>query len=130
MGWLRCACTATSGAIRRTTSAAQVLTGVKYARIQQTATHIGGRGAGNCRRKPSQGWCMARVTTTTGSVGLAIAAGLLLATVAVPRAQAPSAAATTAAPTFTKDVLPIVQRSCQKCHRPNTSAPMSLLTYQ
>ena len=27
--------------------------------------------------------------------------------------------------TFTKDVLPIFQRSCQKCHRPGTAAPMS-----
>ena len=32
--------------------------------------------------------------------------------------------------TFTKDVLPILQGSCQKCHRPNTAAPMSLLTYE
>ena len=31
--------------------------------------------------------------------------------------------------TFTKDVAPIFQRSCQSCHRPGTSAPMSLLTY-
>ena len=32
--------------------------------------------------------------------------------------------------TFTKDVLPILQRSCQKCHRPGTAAPMSLLSYE
>ena len=32
--------------------------------------------------------------------------------------------------TFTKDVAPILQRSCQKCHRPGSMAPMSLLTYQ
>ena len=32
--------------------------------------------------------------------------------------------------TFTKDVAPILQRSCQTCHRPNMMAPMSLLTYQ
>ena len=32
--------------------------------------------------------------------------------------------------TFTKDVLPILQRSCQQCHRPGTGAPMSLLTYE
>src|SRR2546425_12723770 len=32
--------------------------------------------------------------------------------------------------TFTKDVAPILQRSCQKCHRPNNIAPMSLLTYK
>jgi hypothetical protein len=33
-------------------------------------------------------------------------------------------------PTFTKDVLPLLQRSCQKCHRPGSAAPMSLMTYQ
>src|SRR5262245_30308260 len=33
-------------------------------------------------------------------------------------------------PTFHKDVLPILQRNCQRCHRPGQIAPMSLLTYQ
>src|SRR5207253_1917337 len=32
--------------------------------------------------------------------------------------------------TFSKDVAPILQRSCQTCHRPGAIAPMSLLTYQ
>ena len=32
--------------------------------------------------------------------------------------------------TFTKDVAPILQRSCQNCHRPNSIGPMSLLTYE
>src|SRR5262250_444827 len=32
--------------------------------------------------------------------------------------------------TFTKDVAPILQRSCQTCHRPGAIAPMSLLTYE
>ena len=32
--------------------------------------------------------------------------------------------------TFTKDVAPILQRACQNCHRPDSMAPMSLLTYQ
>ena len=32
--------------------------------------------------------------------------------------------------TFTKDVMPIFQRSCQQCHRPGTGAPMSLLTFE
>jgi hypothetical protein len=36
---------------------------------------------------------------------------------------------TTAAVTFTKDVAPILQRSCQNCHRPGSMAPMSLLSY-
>src|SRR5262245_44225995 len=35
-----------------------------------------------------------------------------------------------AKPTFTKDILPILQRSCQECHRPGTMAPMSLLTFE
>jgi hypothetical protein len=32
--------------------------------------------------------------------------------------------------TFSKDVSPILQRACQKCHRPDNIAPMSLLTYK
>lgn len=32
--------------------------------------------------------------------------------------------------TFTKDIAPILQRSCQNCHRPNSVAPMSLITYE
>ena len=31
---------------------------------------------------------------------------------------------------FSKDVAPILQRSCKNCHRPNNIAPMSFLTYQ
>ena len=33
-------------------------------------------------------------------------------------------------PTFAKDVAPILQRSCQRCHRPDSIGPMSLLTYE
>ena len=32
--------------------------------------------------------------------------------------------------TFTRDVAPILQKSCQNCHRPGSIAPMSLLTYE
>ena len=32
--------------------------------------------------------------------------------------------------TFTRDVVPILQRSCQVCHRQGEMAPMSLVTYQ
>ena len=32
--------------------------------------------------------------------------------------------------TFAKDIAPILQRSCQQCHRPGSVAPMSLLTYE
>src|SRR5256885_15099524 len=32
--------------------------------------------------------------------------------------------------TFTKDIVPILQRSCQPCHRPGGGAPMPLVTYE
>src|SRR5438309_4480792 len=31
--------------------------------------------------------------------------------------------------TFSKDIAPILQRSCQNCHQPESLAPMSLMTY-
>lgn len=45
------------------------------------------------------------------------------------QAQMPDAAPANG-PTFTKDIAPILQRSCQNCHRPNGAAPMSLMTYE
>ena len=32
--------------------------------------------------------------------------------------------------TFTKDIVPILQEKCQECHRPDSLAPMSLITYE
>ena len=58
---------------------------------------------------------IARVATVLG-------AGMVLA--------ASSAWAQTDQVTFTKDIAPILQRSCQACHRPGSVAPMSLLTYE
>src|SRR5581483_11434350 len=37
---------------------------------------------------------------------------------------------TTSTVTFNKDVLPILQKNCQSCHRPGEVAPFSLLSYQ
>lgn len=34
------------------------------------------------------------------------------------------------APTFNKDVLPILQKNCQSCHRPGEIGPSSFLTYE
>ena len=81
---------------------------------------------------------MVTVPRLAGVIGLVFASSLLISTPSVTHAstsaqsasvdkQAPAASAS---PTFTKDVLPILQRSCQNCHRPGTPAPMSLLTYQ
>ena len=41
---------------------------------------------------------------------------------------APSLAAA-APPTFSKDVAPILYKSCVECHRPGAIAPMSLITF-
>jgi hypothetical protein len=66
------------------------------------------------------------------ALGLVAAVGLVAASTAVPTAQAPTGPAATAHPpvTFTKDVAPILQRSCQSCHRPGQVGPMSLMTYE
>jgi len=40
------------------------------------------------------------------------------------------AATGSSSPTFNKDVLPILQKNCQGCHRPGEVAPMSLITYK
>ena len=40
-----------------------------------------------------------------------------------------SAGTTPDPPTFTRDVLPVLQKKCQTCHRPGEAAPMSFLTY-
>src|SRR6266576_4271217 len=50
--------------------------------------------------------------------------GVLLATAAV---AAPSSSSSV---TFNKDVLPVLQKQCQICHRPGEVAPMSFLTYK
>jgi hypothetical protein len=57
-------------------------------------------------------------------IGLAT---LLTAVVAV---SAPAPKDPGANVTFNKDVLPILQKNCQNCHRPGEVAPMSLVTYQ
>src|SRR5215468_5024780 len=40
-----------------------------------------------------------------------------------------SAATTQTQVTFYKQVLPVLQKNCQGCHRPGEAAPMSFLTY-
>ena len=64
--------------------------------------------------------------------GALAALALAFAAQAGPAASRAAAAAPAAAPavTFTKDIAPILQRSCQNCHRPDQVAPMSLLTYE
>ena len=55
--------------------------------------------------------------------------GGLAAVLALAAPLPASAGAVPDEPTFSRDVAPILQRSCQKCHRPNSLAPMSLISY-
>ena len=57
-------------------------------------------------------------------------AAFVLAGLAVLLPAGPAAGEAAAEVTFNKDVAPIMQRSCQSCHRPGSIAPMSLLTYE
>ena len=67
-----------------------------------------------------------RLARILGLFSLLLAA--LVAATAGTIAQAPAAPAGDV--TFTKDIAPILQRSCQHCHHPDSVAPMSLLTYE
>src|SRR5262245_48172259 len=59
------------------------------------------------------------------------ALALLVLGAAYPVVSAQQPAPPAAAPvTFTKDIAPILQKSCQNCHRPGAIAPMALVTYQ
>ena len=48
----------------------------------------------------------------------------VLAVLALPTAAAAQA------PTFTKDIAPIFQNKCEACHRPDSIAPMSLVSFE
>jgi hypothetical protein len=54
---------------------------------------------------------------------------LVIGTAALMVCGQASAGQESASITFNKDVLPILQRHCQTCHRPDQIAPMSFLSY-
>jgi len=61
---------------------------------------------------------------------LRIAMAVALVVPAFARAQQAATSSTSGDVTFSKDIAPIVQRSCQNCHRSDGVAPMSLVTYE
>ena len=68
-----------------------------------------------------------RPATSPGPRPLLLAAAVWM--IAAP-ALAGGGAERAAPVTFTKDIAPILQRSCENCHRPRGGAPMSLISYQ
>src|SRR5262245_42903845 len=65
-------------------------------------------------------WFQCRALARLSAAVGALAMPAVMAAPAGPEAQV----------TFTKDIAPILQRSCENCHRPNGVAPMSLRTYE
>ncbi len=66
----------------------------------------------------------------TLGAALFVAAGVGFIGLVTPTTSAAQQADAPAPVTFTKDIAPILQRSCQNCHQPNSVAPMSLITYE
>ena len=64
-----------------------------------------------------------RARCTAGLVVLAISI------YSMPARAADAATVAAPAPTFARDVAPIFQQKCQACHRPDSIAPMSLVSY-
>jgi hypothetical protein len=68
------------------------------------------------------------------NVGVGLAAGMVLSVLTVGALLAPPSLRAqdshVADVTFTRDIVPILQRSCQNCHRDGGVAPMSLVTYE
>ncbi|HEY1911701.1 MAG TPA: hypothetical protein VGG73_12320, partial [Vicinamibacterales bacterium] len=60
----------------------------------------------------------------------AVLFAVVAAGVIVPSGLMAQKADAPATVTFTKDVAPILQRSCENCHRADGVAPMSLSTYE
>ena len=67
---------------------------------------------------------MSRISTVSVLLLLVVAGALLWAP--TPAASQDSAPAIT----FHKDVLPVLQKNCQSCHRPGQIGPFSMLTYK
>jgi hypothetical protein len=57
-------------------------------------------------------------------------AGFVAGTLLLPTTSTAQTASAPAQVTYTKDIAPILQRSCQNCHRPDGVAPMALTTYE
>src|SRR5215813_7693852 len=74
---------------------------------------------------------MRKVSPPAATGGALVLAAAVLVVANAPGFLArPEAQAARPPATFTKAVPPILQRSCQNCHRPGSIGPMSLLTYE
>src|SRR6188768_4423843 len=61
---------------------------------------------------------------------LVVLAGFVVGVAGAPASMRVAAQGGQPHVTFNRDVLPILQKNCQVCHRPGEIAPMSFLTYE
>lgn len=72
-----------------------------------------------------------RISSVSAVFGLVFMAAVWVAPgPAAVQASGGQAALTQSAPTFSKDVAPVLYKHCTSCHRKGEIAPMSLLTYE
>ena len=69
-----------------------------------------------------------RLPRLVGGLGLVVAT--IVGGTAVLSAQSPAPARKAGEVTYSRDIAPILQRSCLTCHNPDGGAPMSLTTFE
>ncbi len=68
---------------------------------------------------------------STRSLGVLVAAAVVAgAALALPSGLSAQSGSGTGEITYTKNIAPILQRSCENCHRPGGAGPMPLTTYE
>src|SRR5687768_17560189 len=74
--------------------------------------------------------CLPRIAVVSLTWVMAATGAALVSAQASASAQSASADKPATDVTFTRHIAPILQRSCQRCHRPDGGAPMPLITYE
>ena len=70
------------------------------------------------------------IRRNTGLCALAVGAFVALSSGLIAGEPSTSSGSAAKQVTFAKDIAPIFQEKCEVCHRKDSMAPMSLVTYQ
>lgn len=70
------------------------------------------------------------MTCTPSFASVVVAAAVMSFGTAAAQTPGQAAARSASVPTYTKDIAPLLYRSCASCHRAGETAPMSLMTYE
>jgi hypothetical protein len=69
-------------------------------------------------------------TSLAGGASILVLGAVIIGGSSVPAAEQYAQKTAAGAPTFSRDVAPILYKNCAGCHRPGEIAPMALLTYK